>query len=165
MKSISIKFGREELIYDITNLAYVEGDILPEDAQYIRNQIIEINEKGNRDRVSRVLNMAYAVLDQILSTFTKQAVVDGAALDNQLTEPAEYVFNMNVPDAFTEQGHKLLQELINEYFVAAVLYDWLKIHNPKSAEKWRIRLEELTILIKTAMNARGGITRRKMSPF
>ena len=58
-KNVKLVFRREQLLYDIGNYAFVEGDLLGDDAEHIAHQVKDIVEDGNVDRVTRVLNLAH----------------------------------------------------------------------------------------------------------
>ena len=59
-KSVRLTFKREELLYDIRNNAYVEGDVMQVNDAHDRHQVQDIGEEGNIDRVTRVLDLAHA---------------------------------------------------------------------------------------------------------
>ena len=48
-KTVTLVFRREQLLYDISNYAFVEGDIMGEDAEHARHQVKDIAEEGNVD--------------------------------------------------------------------------------------------------------------------
>ncbi len=82
-------FKREQLIYDIRNLAYVEGDIMPEAQQHERHTVQDIGEAGNIDRVTRILDLALSECSEWLYPFTKRRIYR-ECLDDRLTEKKVY---------------------------------------------------------------------------
>lgn len=55
----TLTFFRKELIYDVANYAYVEGDIMQPDEEDSRHQVFDITQQGNVDRATRILNLAH----------------------------------------------------------------------------------------------------------
>lgn len=164
-KNVTIVFKRDQLLYDISNYAFVEGDIMGEDAEHARHQVKDIAEEGNVDRVTRVLNLAHDECVEQLYPYTKEDVEDGELIDDAFVAPEEYTIKMQVPDGFAKSTLNLVRTLIHEYMVCRVLQDWLSITFPNSAQNW----EQKTILLKkkmrTALMSRTKIMRRKLKPF
>lgn len=165
-KSVGMTFYRKALLYDVTNYAFVEGEIVGEDVEHVHHQVTDIAEEGNVDRVTRVLNLAHAEVVEMLYPYTKEEIADdGTSLNDKLTEPEEYVVTMQVPGDFSGTTLRLLQEMIHEYLVCRVLQDWLSITNPESAPVWEAKLEALRDKIRTSLMSRMKATRRKLKPF
>lgn len=165
-KSVGMTFYRKALLYDVTNYAFVEGEIVGEDVEHVHHQVTDITEEGNVDRVTRVLNLAHAEVVEMLYPYTKEEIADdGTLLNDKLTEPEEYVVTMKVPGDFSGTTLRLLQEMIHEYLVCRVLQDWLSITNPESAPVWEAKLEALRDKIRTSLMSRMKATRRKLKPF
>ena len=51
-RTVRLKFLRSQLLYDIKNYAFIEGDVMGEEKQHAQHVIVEIGEEGNVDRVS-----------------------------------------------------------------------------------------------------------------
>lgn len=165
-KSVGMTFYRKALLYDVTNYAFVEGEIVGEDVEHVHHQVTDITEEGNVDRVTRVLNLAHAEVVEMLYPYTKEEIADdGTTLNDKLTEPEEYVVTLKVPGDFSGTTLRLLQEMIHEYLVCRVLQDWLSITNPESAPVWEAKLEALRDKIRTSLMSRMKATRRKLKPF
>lgn len=71
-KSVTLTFKRSELIYDAENYSFVEGDIMKTDDAHARHQVFDIGQKGNIDRVTRVLNLAHAECVEMLFPIQKR---------------------------------------------------------------------------------------------
>ena len=48
-----LRFKRKELLYDIENVAYVEGHVMPDEAEHARHTVIDIGAEGNVDILHR----------------------------------------------------------------------------------------------------------------
>lgn len=167
-KTVTLTFLREQLLYDIKNLAYVEGDVLPDEAQHSKHQVQDIGEEGNVDRVTRMLDLALAHCVEALYPFSKVDVESGVVLDDTLTETPTYTVSLLVPDDFSDTTAKYLEQLIHNLLVYYVLADWMSIANvanPKSAANWAAKAQDLEDEIKSKLNARTGRVRKFQSPF
>lgn len=165
-RQVTLVFLRSELLYDIANMAYVEGDILAEEAQCLRHQVQDVAEDGNVDRVTRVLDLVHAKVEEDLYPFTQEAVEDGLELDDTLTEQEKYLITLNVPVDFSKTTANYLVRLIHELLVCRALYDWLSATGKDdSAAKWLGKYKEAEEEIQTALTIRMGRVHRPMRPW
>ena len=157
---------RTNLLYDISNYAFVEGDIIGGTAAHAAHQVKDIAEDGNIDRVTRVLNLAHAEIVEILYPYTKEMLSEeGVEYSDALSEPAEYRVNMAVPEGFSATTVRLLQELVHEYMVCRALQDWIGMTYPDSAAVWAGKVDYVSEKIRTSLVSRIGHIRRKLKPF
>lgn len=165
-KPVTLTFKRSELLYDAANYSFVEGDIMKADDEHARHQVSDIAQKGNIDRVTRVLNLAHAECVEMLFQYTHEEIADKQeALNDVLTSPEEYHIVLQLPNSFSFTTVKLLQNLIHEYLVCRVLADWMSITNPSSEANWERKFESLRSKITTSLVSRTGKIRRKLKPF
>ena len=165
-KPVTLTFKRSELLYDAANYSFVEGDIMKADDEHARHQVFDIAERGNIDRVTRVLNLVHAECVEMLFPYTKEEIADGQeALNDVLTAPEEYHIVLNLPVGFSLTTVRLLQNLIHEYLVCRVLADWMSITNPNSEANWERKFESLRSKIRTSLVSRTGKVRRNCKPF
>lgn len=165
-KSAKLVFRRAELLYDVENYSFVEGDIMQEDDEHAKHQVIDIGQEGNVDRVTRVLNLAHSECVEMLYPYTKTEIPDEQeALDDVLAIPEEYTIELTLPVSFSLSTLKLLKHLIHEYLVCQVLSDWMSITNPKSQANWEGKKNTLKTKIQTSLVSRSGKVRRKLKPF
>ena len=157
-------FNREQLIYDIRNVAFVEGDIMPEDQQHERHTVQDIGEAGNIDRVTRVLDLAHSECVEWLYPFTKRRIYRDC-LDDRLTAKKVYSIFMTVPKDFSQTTLNALEKLVHEYLVSSVIADWLSIANTKKAAVWEEKKENLKTAIKNKPRMRRGRLRIRKHPF
>lgn len=185
-KSVKLTFKREELLYDIRNNAYVEGDVMQVNDAHDRHQVQDIGEEGNIDRVTRVLDLAHAECEEALFPYTKENVEQETEMDDMPTyvestadaeeekftneSPVEkptgdYVIGLLVPEDYSKTTVRLIVKYIHEYMVCRVLNDWLSITNPPAAAKWKEKQDEMLEGMKEAVNFRVGRVRRTLTPF
>lgn len=164
-RRVTLLFDREALLYDIANVAYVEGDVMQTDNAHDRHQVMDIAEQGNVDRVTRVLDLAHSECVEALYPFTKVECDDGAELDDLFGECASYVIVLRVPERFSGTTARLLEQLIHEYMVAMVLADWLGITCPAAAEKWAVKARGALDEVKRKLHWRMGVLTRPLRPF
>lgn len=164
-RKVILLFDRESLLYDIANIAYVEGDVMQADDPHDKHQVIDITQDGNVDRVTRLLDLAHATCVDYLYPYTKIDVEDGTELDDLFAEADTYRIEMSVPKAFSATTAKLLEQLIHEYMVAYVLCDWLSVTYPAASEKWAAKAQGLLEEVKRKVNSRTGVLTRPLRPF
>lgn len=164
-KTVTLTFKRSELLYDVQNYAYVEGDIMTPPNEHVQHQTQDIVEDGNVDRITRVLGLAHAECVEFLYPFTKVAVDDTEVRNDILDAPQEYVISMSVPDTFSKSTCDILVKYIHEYLVCRALYDWLSITKPEAAANWQRKAEDAKDEIMSAKSLRIKKIRRGMSPF
>lgn len=164
-KRVTLTFDRKQLLYDIGNYSYVEGDLMQADDPHQRHQAQDVVQDGNVDRVTRVLNLAFAECVDLLYPYSKAEMRCGAVLNDELIESYKYVAVLSVPQSFSATSAMLLETLMHEYMVCKAMADWMSITNPQSSEKWERKIEDLKEKMTECVNARSGRVRRPMTPF
>lgn len=162
----TLVFKRAELLYDVKNLGYVEGDIMADEQQDAKHQTQDIGEWGNVDRVTRILNLAMSEAVEALYPYTKHDMPDGTEpLNDILEEPEEYKIVLSLPGDFSATTFRLLRDLIHEWIVCRVMGDWLSMVKPDAAANWIAKGEDILAKVKRAIAARKGKIRRPLKPF
>lgn len=157
-RTVILKFLRSQLLYDIKNYAYVEGDVMGEEKQHAQHILVEIGEEGNVDRVSRILAVVHTAVIELLYPYTKQEPIE-EVIDDCLFAPDEYIIELSVPTKMSRTTIHMLSRLIHEYMVYRVMADWLSITNPDAATNWLSKAERTEQEIKITKNQRGVFTR------
>lgn len=163
--TLTLLFGREELLYDIANIAYVEADIQQVREEHDRHQTFDITQDGNCDRVTRVLDLAHSLCVEALYPYTKGNVTDGFELSDIFSETDTYIISMRVPQTFSETTARLLEQLIHEFLICYTLYDWLAITKPEAAEAWKTKADTALAKVKRIINTRSTKMLRPLRPF
>lgn len=164
-KLVFLIFHRKELLYDIENNSYIQGDVMKVKDEHERHQVMDVGQDGNVDRVTRILNLAYQECVDMLFAYTKADVFEESSLDNTFGAPEMYKMRLLVPEDFSKGTVALLKNLIHEYMVCRVMEDWMSITNTEAQPIWKNKLEEIEGKITSCMNARGGRVRRTQTPF
>ncbi|MBQ9203463.1 MAG: hypothetical protein IJ155_04385 [Prevotella sp.] len=164
-KVVLLRFKREELLYDIGNYSYVEGDIMQTQDEHERHQVIDVVEDGNVDRVTRVLDLAFAQCVELCYPYSKVPVEDGTELDDTKSEPSVYELRLRLPDGFSQTTVTLLEKLIHELLVYKVMADWMSITKPTSKQNWEEKIQEIEGQVIGTLNCRRGRVRRTQTPF
>lgn len=168
-RTVTLKFKREQLLYDCANYAYVEGDVMEAGTEHDRHQVTDICEDGNVDRVTRVLDLAFAQCVELCYPYTKVSLNDDTTeLDDTLEERAVYELKLLLPETFSYTTIELLRRLVHELLVYKVLADWMSItnlRNTNSASNWATKIQATEEEIRTILNARIGRIRRTLTPF
>lgn len=161
---VRLKFLRDQLLYDIKNYAYVEGDVMGEEKQHAQHVLVEIGEDGNVDRVSRILAVVHTAVIEMLFPYTKAEPIE-EEIDNCLHAPEEYVVELNVPNTMSRTTMHHLSKLIHEFMVYCVLADWLSITNPQAAANWSAKAEAIKKEIEEVKNLRRKAFTRATHPW
>ena len=161
---VRLKFLRDQLLYDIKNYSYVEGDVMGEEKQHAQHVLVEIGEEGNVDRVSRILAVVHTAVIEMLFPYTKAEPIE-EEIDNCLHAPEEYVVELNVPNTMSRTTMHHLSKLIHEFMVYCVLADWLSITNPQAAANWTAKAEAIKEEIEEVKNLRRRAFTRATHPW
>ncbi len=165
-KRATLVFKRSELLYDVRNYSFVEGDIMEAKDEHARHQVMDVGENGNVDRVTRILNLAHAECVEALYPYTKiEATGDEEDMTDVLEAPEDYRIELKLPDGFSVTTLSLLEHLVHEYMVCRAVGDWMSITNPSSQRNWDEKKEALRLKIQTAIVSRTGKIRRTLKPF
>ena len=168
MREATIMLNRAELLYDIGQDSWTEGDIMPEEAGHAKHLTQDIAEHGQIDRTTRIMNLAYSECVELLYPYTKTKIdeAEGLQLDNRLAEPEEYAFHLeNLPETVSSTSIELLRDLLHEYFVCRVMQDRLDITKQEVSGKWQVKLNEVKRGISGVLCRRIRRVRRPLSPF
>lgn len=155
---VRLTFGRDQLLYDIKNAAYVESHVMQPDAEHSRHMVTDVGEEGNADRVTRVLDLGVSMCRELLYPWAKKDIVNTEFYDT-LKERQQYVIVMNVPATMSQTTLTLVERQIHEYLVCRGVADWLSITNPQKAETWLAKAEEAESEIRVAIHSRMTRTR------
>lgn len=173
-KTVVLTFLRSELLNDLDQYGYVEGDVMnvgdpnseaQEHLRHGRHQVQDITQDGNIDIVTRKLDLKVAWCREALFPYTKNPVMDNVTLDDVLADTETYTIAMTVPEDFSETTAQYLEQLIHNLLVWWVLYYWLSITKPEGAEKWLALAKDGETDLKGALARVCGKVYRRMSPF
>lgn len=149
--TLHLSFYRDELIYDIKNLAYIESHAMPDEQLHARHQVADIDESGNSDRLNRVLNLKYRQCVELLHRWTRRSLREGETMDNRPDDSFDYTMQLQVPVTFSRTSADYLLDLIHEYLVCSTIADWLGILYPTKYPIWQQRaadaISEMTKLL------------------
>ena len=157
-------FRRSQLLYDIKNCCYVEGDVLRDEGGHHRHLVQDVGEEGNVDRMTRVLDKCVAKVRENLYAYTKHAI-ERPELDDILKERESYGILLSVPAGFSQTTLTLMERLIHEYLVSECVADWLSITHPDKMPVWKAKSEEALAELNACQAMRMHGVRRKMHPF
>lgn len=166
---VSFNIRSAALIYDIENIAYVSGDLIPDTEQPLKHQLIDVAQDGNIDILSRALDLAYSECENLLFPYVETQIMGEDYGDNMLSEDderdKEYGFSLNMPADFSHATAIYLKKLIHEYMKCRALVEWTRLVYPQLQPTWDMKLEEVRSEIRKVLNYRCGKVRRKLHPF
>lgn len=164
----NVTFYYNELLDDIKQMGYVEGDIMKTEDEHDKHQVQDIGEAGNVDRVARVLGRCFAECVELCYPYAKVPVNSESGTmynDDTLRKPESYVMSLTLPLTFSKTTVTLVQENIHEYLVCSVMADWTSITKPDAAAAWAAKAETARIAVHMSLNNRVGRIRRPLAPF
>lgn len=161
----TLVLDRAEILDDVAQYTYIEGDIKATDDEHDRHQVMDAVQEGNIDRVQRVLNLAYQECLHMLYPYAKQPLKAGMSCTDTLMAAETYVIQLELPISYDATTLSYLEALVHEYLTNRIVADWLSITSPQSAQNWLAKLEEVKKKISSALSSRARHTRRPMQPF
>lgn len=161
---VQLKFLRKSLLYDIGNSAYVESDVMGDDAEHSRHVTADVCENGNVDRVTRVIDVGVNVVRELLYPMTKREAVS-TLIDDRHEDVEEWVIELKVPKDMSGTTLDLLSRLIHEYLVCRALGDWLGVTYPQASAKWLEKAAGLEDEIARVRNHRRKVLTRRTWPW
>ena len=164
LKYVDLTFYRDELLYDIKNYCYIESHVMEENAEEAKHTVADVGETGNVDRVTRLLNLYFSEVVESLYPYTKTEINKTTDSD-VFTEPEKYEVHLSLPESMSITTVRLMRDLIHEFLVCMVVGDWLSITNQKSSETWVEKGMYAKERLRSIVNSRGGVIRRKSHPF
>lgn len=173
-KIVVLQFLREELLNDLEQYGYVEGDVMrigdpKSDADkhlsHGRHQTMDITQDGNIEIVTRHLDLALARCKEALYPYSKVPVHSFTSVDDVLLSTGTYVIPLLVPEDFSATTVDYLEQLIHNLLIYYVLYYWLSITKPEAAEKWLAMAKSIEEDINGALARVCGKVYRPLKPF
>ena len=158
-----LEFKREELLYDIKNRAFINGNIIQDD-KHLQHWMQDIGEEGNIDVITRVLSRCHAKCKEMLFPYTKKDIKHGE-IDNLLKNHDIYLIVLSLPEDFSQTTLDLLSKCIHDYMVYQAIYEWANMINWPNAEVWAIKANEAMEDAKDSLRHRLKIMRRKQHLF
>lgn len=137
-----------------------------EDAQCVRHEVCDVCAEGNVDRVTRVLDAAFAECVELLYPYTEKEIeAEGTSHDDLLSAPEVYEVVLSLPEGFSVTTVELLVKLVHEYMVTRAMADWMSIVCPGREGTWEKKYMSLREKIRTSLLSRRGKVRRRLRPF
>ena len=131
----------------------------------IQGYLVEPDEAGRIDLelLHRIIELRDAdvsvILQNYLSNFSTSEVDDLHNTD------ANFVYEIEMPDAWPSAMLRPLTTYIHEYLVKGILYDYLKDKMPDIAQAYKPDVDEMEESIQSALNTRQGMIKRPLQPF
>lgn len=170
--SVKVNFSikSEALIYDIENTSFVVGNVISDDEQPMKHQLIDVAQEGNIDILLRALDLAYSECQNFLFPYVKTTASDVDLGDNMLEDEdegkvREFAFELQVPSSFSHTTAIYVKKLVHEYMKCRALAEWMSLAYPQAQPSWEIKAEDAKSKLREVLNFRCGKVRRKMHPF
>lgn len=168
-----MKISKKELLYEISNLAYVIADT-HDSSRPDLHRVRDICEDGNIDRVSQILTLSYSEILVVLLPILHCPKTSSSPENQSADNPSDYFSiklssaGLSKPSVTAEMAFRI-KETVKEYMIARVLADWLFITLPEAADVWKFRFLAALETLKECVSetvSNGSLTcRRRLSPF
>ncbi|MCH5234478.1 MAG: hypothetical protein J1E16_04230 [Muribaculaceae bacterium] len=165
-KLAALIFKRSQLLYDIANCCYIEGDLLGKEEFERARMVQDVVQADNVDRITRIMDLSVSQCVERLYPFTKRELIrDRSVRDDVLENEQEYWIGLRLPEDFSATTVEYLEKLIHEFIVCRAMEEWMSITNPGKRDVWREKWEEAERELLGSLKRRRGRVRRPLSPF
>ncbi|MBO4850332.1 MAG: hypothetical protein J5529_05435 [Prevotella sp.] len=154
-----IRLSRQRIIYDISNNAFVVGETIADDP-HARHHVQDVVEGQNRDRVDRVVWLAFCRARAFFVKFLDDR--EGCQPPPEGRHPEEYVIRLFVPGGLSRPMLDYWAILVYEYVTASAIADWLELTAPEKAEPWRRRMEQAEERLTKSIATKRPVARKRM---
>ena len=148
LRQVGMIFYRRELHYDIANLAYVAGDVLPEDMQTGKHQLQDIIQEGNVDETDRIVSLALQKCSEILHRYTRFENTCELFTDRQ-DKPPFWAMELGVPLTMARSTLEYIWRLIHQLCVYRALAFW-SLTTRTGGEDWAAMARETEMELESA---------------
>ena len=165
-KLAALGFKRSQLLYDIANCCYIEGDLLGREEFERARMIQDVAQAGNVDRVTRIIDLSVSQCVERMYPFTRRELMrDRSMRDDVLENEQEYWIGLRVPEDFSETTLDYLEKLIHEFIVCRAMEEWMSITNTGKREIWGEKARNMEAELLGSLKRRRGRVRRPCNPF
>lgn len=166
LKRATIVTKRKELLHDIGQECYTEGDMLGNDLLHAKHLTQDVLQPGMVERVMRTLCLAHDECVELLGAYAKTEIEADTTIDDRLTEPEEWRIELEgLPATMSGTSVRMLGKLVHEYMVCRVMQDRLTVTKSSGAADWLERLVAVKAQMKGVLCRRTKPVRRKLSPW
>ena len=169
-----IELYKGELWHDVENTAYIYASGIDEqraDPRRIAN-ICDINEGGNHDRVSRLMDNAVENCKELLYHLTRRVGRMSYACDEQCevvgsdeNDEESYTIMLSVPDGFSAESVHAMAVYAHEYVVYSVVCNWLMLVWPDGVSQMSALAEDAKDRLLSASRKLAEPVRISLCPF
>lgn len=162
----TIVLDRDELLQDIRNSGFIQGDSLGTVRDKAR--LKDIAEYNNVEEVTRYMDLAEGEADNALYPFSRVEKCGRESLVTDQYKESDYVMYLTFRKQFPENATKYVCTLVHEYIRARVMYLFTSEAFPDLTAVWKPWLdksEDLMAKIKDAKRKAQGTMKRALYPF
>ena len=154
----------DELKFQIGNVAYSHGDSASRVNGYGKeiitehqiHQFMDVVEEGNIEWVKNTISLAVSRIEHILYNWTWNKLKDHLSLDNIPKHKHEYIFELKVPQGFSDTTAWYILNLAQKFIVATVLEEWASITFPGGMETWSRMVQSTSVELEKAFRINNG---------
>jgi len=162
--NLLVRLKREELIYDISNVAFITGDMMLSDVK-LQSIVQDVANEGNVDKISRSLTRIHNELINALTAYTKVDTLEDIVVSDDLDIPEYYEISLTVPQTFSAPNAKSVMTAAHDYMVNMSLYEWFCITKKDESSVYEEKALKELRNIKSYMSKRTTSLRIKKRPW
>lgn len=170
----TIELYKNELWHDVENTAYIYASGVDEQRASPRRlaNVFDINEGGNHDRVSRLMDNAVEDCMEMLYALTRREGRMSYASDEQCevvgsneNDDESYTIMFSVPDGFSAESVHAMALYAHDYVVYTVLKNWMLLVWPDGVGQMSALADDAAERLRAASRKRARPMRISMCPF
>lgn len=163
--TVRLDLFRKELLYDIANCGYMYGSTIGDDGVKVRDVVQGITDEGNVDMVTRLLDLGFAQMNELLYPFTKEAAESGSA-DDTLKETEKYQMKLELPEGVSKTSVALMITLAHDFLVNFVLARYFGLLGMDKSASYHMMMANVSADdLRSAALRQSAKLRRTLRPF
>ena len=129
MAAITITLQKDELLYDIENIAYVVGLNRSTGTNFEQvSNIQNTGEGGDRDMMLRSIETAFNEIKRNVNRFIEET--KASSTNELITLSSDFSLSLTMPGNFNQASVDSIKSASHDYIVAHALIDWFSAVKP-----------------------------------
>lgn len=148
----AVVLSRTEMLDDIKNTNWIQSNATITEDGRKRSLVQEIDEDANRDRVVRVMDLAFGEVRAHLYKHLAEASDYNMTRSDDFRVRPDYVMRLQVPTKAKDMILEYVKDQTHEFILCRVLEDWLMLHGQtEQAGVWAAKAEDIKVKMEEAM--------------
>lgn len=150
MAAITITLQKDELLYDIENIAYVVGLNRSTGTNFEQvSNIQNTGEGGDRDMMLRSIETAFNEIKRNVNRFI--AETKASSTNELITLASDFTLSLTMPGNFNQASVDSIKSASHEYIVSHALIDWFSTVKPDEVPIYTQKKADANVSILSAL--------------